>query len=182
MTQPVPAAGFGDAEARLAIYIGNRPPLDDYPRLAHVKPLWPGEIAHIVANTSNHWRKAFNVYAKLLDQLNWPGVSEAGSWQAYRDQRLLQAGGDAALLFSPPDLNCSDRVHVIAGKTYAAALSLPPLTCVDTYFAVHAESRLIVSPYLDYRQLSNARIAQLVTLIQAVRGGAPMPGIQGVQP
>lgn len=178
MKQQSPAAGFGDAGARLAIYIANRPRIDDYPQLAEVKPLLPDELAHIVANTSNHWRKAFNVYAKLLEQLNWPGVSEAGSWQAYRDQRLLQPGCGAALLFSPPDLHDPERVHVIAGKTYAAALALPPLTWVDAYFAVHAESRLIVSPYLDYRQLSNARIAQLVSLIQAVL----IPDSQGVRP
>lgn len=165
--------GLGDADSRLAIYLANRPQLDGYPQLDELKPLMPGELSHIVANTSNHWRKAFNVYAKLLGQLHWPGVQEAGSWQQYRDRRLLQAGCDTALLFSPPDLTATrlaqrQRVHVVAGKTYAAQLSLPPLMWIDAYFAVNAEFRLIVSPYLDYRQLSNARLEQLAGLIQTV--------------
>lgn len=168
MKHRIADTGFGDARAQLVIYLANRPLLDDYPSLNELKPLLPGELAHIVANTSNHWRKAFNVYAKLLEQLHWPGVQDSGSWQDYRDNRLLQPGCATALLFSPPDLTRTDRVHVVAGKTYAAQLSLPPLTWVDAYFAVNEEYRLIVSPYLDYRQLSNARIAQLVELIRAV--------------
>lgn len=165
--------GLGDAGHRLAIYLANRPQLDAYPQLDELKALMPGELSHIVANTSNHWRKAFNVYAKLLDQLNWPGVQESGSWQQYRDHRLLQPGCGTALLFSQPDLTCAPsvaghRVHIVAGKTYAARLPLPPLTWIDAYFAVNTKFRLIVSPYLDYRQLSNARLTQLVGLIQSV--------------
>ncbi len=58
--------GLGAAHSDVCFYIANRPPLDDYPQLQQLRPLASGELAHIVKHTSNHWRKAFNVYAKLL--------------------------------------------------------------------------------------------------------------------
>lgn len=168
--------GFGVGRPKLAVYIANRPVNDHYPRLNVLQPLAPGELQSIVANNSNHWRKAFNVLAKVLWQLNWPEVTgnAASTWQDYRDQHLLQAHSEEALLFSPPVFSCraclsvpgnsakpsldQNRWHVVAGKTYAAALDLPPLTWLDAYFAINKECQLIVSPYLDYRQLSNERI------------------------
>lgn len=58
--------GFGSKNAAVKIYIANRPPIDDYPYLRELRGLAAGEISHIVKNTSNHWRKAFNVYAKFV--------------------------------------------------------------------------------------------------------------------
>ena len=60
------AIGFGAAKATINFYIANRPPIDDYPAMNELRGLVDGEIAHIVKHTSNHWRKVFNVYAKLL--------------------------------------------------------------------------------------------------------------------
>ena len=156
--------GFGSLKARLRFYVANRPALDEYPTRNFLAPLNSGELAHIVANTSNHWRKLFNVYAKLIfalgQQKNLDEYPE--SWQLYRDRYLFQAAGKEALLFSPPDFSAPDCVHIVAGKTYAAALDLPPLTWVDSYFAVNREHRLLVSPYPDYRQLTNTRIDFLI--------------------
>jgi hypothetical protein len=130
-------------------------------------PLAPGELSYIVANTSNHWRKLFSVYAKFLYTLGaqpgWPK-----RWQDYRDGYLLQAGSGVALLFSPPELN-RKAVHIVAGKTYGASLALKGLTWLDASFALDARRRLLVSPYLDYRQLSNARIETLASLIKQYR-------------
>lgn len=167
-------AGFGSEDAELAIYLANRPPLDDYPLLDHVKPLLPGELAYIVANTSNHWRKVFNVYAKFLAALAWDGTVEAGTWQKYRDTGLLQSGCREALLFSSPVFTqqlsctegCQNKISIVAGKTYAAQLALPTLTWLDAYFAINRDYKVIVSPYLDYRQLSNERIDRLAGLVR----------------
>tara|TARA_R110000850_G_scaffold32099_18_gene88071 strand:- start:236 stop:763 length:528 start_codon:yes stop_codon:yes gene_type:complete len=157
------AVGLGDANYRLAFCVANRPALNHYPTLDCMMPLAPGELTHIVANSSNHWRKLFSVYAKFLYQLDaqpgWPT-----RWQDYRDQYLLQAGSGVALLFSEPDTN-HKAVHIIAGKTYAAELGLKGLTWLDSHFAISPERRLLVSPYLDYRQLSNEKIAMLTALI-----------------
>ena len=158
--------GLGAENMRLAIYIANRPLNAQYPSLITLQPLVAGELQNIVANNSNHWRKVFNVFAKILWQIQWPQSTNntASRWQDYRDQHLLQAHSYEALLFSPPDLE-APHIKIVAGKTYAAALSLPPLKWLDAHFAVNKAHQLIVCPYLDYRQLSNERIAKLGVLI-----------------
>jgi len=172
----LPLIGFGEKGCDIAVCIANRPVIDDYPQLDQLKPLAKGELQHIVANTSNHWRKVFNVFAKLLYQLADERMNPFPSWQSYRDQQLLQLGSREALLFSPPNVtsvnalpNDNQTIYIIAGKTYAAELKVPGLIWLDTYFAIHRVEPIIVSPYLDYRQLSNQRIEQLVQLVHQVR-------------
>ncbi len=161
--------GFGDRAYRLAFCGANRPMIDHYPQLDHLQPLAAGELSHIVSNTSNHWRKVFNVYAKFLYLLNGALRSRFAGWQSYRDQQLLQSGSGDAFLFSPPPItDGSGPIHIVAGKTYAAQLEIGQLHWSDQHFAVHPTAPLIVSPYLDYRQLSNERIARLVELVVEV--------------
>lgn len=173
--------GFGGEGFDIAIYIANRPPIDNYPQLNCLHGLAKGELEHIVANCSNHWRKVFNVYAKFLlalQKLTQQTTSEKDTlvdalrnisrWQNYRDHQLLQIGSREALLFSPPDLTRANTVHIIAGKTYASELQIEvPLTWEDNYFAINRSCKLIVSPYLDYRQLSDLRIEQLANLVKS---------------
>ncbi|VUD41904.1 hypothetical protein TDB9533_00584 [Thalassocella blandensis] len=167
--------GFGCPDSHIHFYIANRPPIDDYPQMQELRGLASGEIAHIVKNTSNHWRKVFNVYAKLL--FDWQALIPHKSqrfvhhenWQSLRDETLFQENSHASLLFNRPDVDRkSNAIRIIAGKTYAASLDLPALEWLDNFFAINKEYRLIVSPYPDYRQLSNARIAQLITLMQSM--------------
>lgn len=163
--------GLGSKNSTINFYIANRPALDDYPALQELRGLAMGELAHIVKHTSNHWRKVFNVYAKFL--FDWYQSQNRkdlpNTWQAYRDLELFQPHSHEALLFSPPEFdNSKSTVHIIAGKTYAANLHLPPLTWLDSYFAINKEYRLIVSPYPDYRQLSNQRIARLIELMHTL--------------
>lgn len=163
--------GLGSHKSIINFYIANRPSIDDYPVMNELRGLAMGELTHIVKHTSNHWRKAFNVYAKLL--FDWYRLKNRkdlpDSWQAYRDLELFQPHSHEALLFSPPQLNKQSQViHIIAGKTYAANLNLPPLIWLDAYFAINQEYRIIVAPYPDYRQLSNKRIARLIELMQSL--------------
>lgn len=174
--KPPEAIGFGAQNSAIRFYIANRPAIDNYPAMSELRGLMPGEIDHIVNNTSNHWRKVFNVYAKLLfDYGSQQGKSLAASWQHYRDNALFTENSHAALLFSAPVLAApntpiahAEAVHIIAGKTYAQRLALPSLTWLDAHFAINPTARIIVAPYPDYRQLSNARIAQLITLMQSL--------------
>lgn len=167
----IPPVGLGSVKPEIRFYIANRPMIDHYPKLNHVQPLATGEISHITKHTSNHWRKVFNVYAKFL--FDWHLLQKRanmpGSWQEYRDRELFQAYSCEALLFSAPDFSRteSNHFHIIAGKTYAAALQLPPLIWLDTHFAINKEYRLILSPYPDYRQLSNMRITQLIDIMRS---------------
>ena len=161
--------GLGSKNSNIKFYIANRPPIDDYPTLHELRGLATGELAHIVKHTSNHWRKAFNVYAKLL--FDWYQLHQRQdlphTWQEYRETELFQPHSHEALFFSAPQLDSRNAcLHIIAGKTYAAHLKLPPLTWLDAHFALNKEHRLIVAPYPDYRQLSNERIAQLIELMR----------------
>lgn len=146
--------GLGSTHSSINFYIANRPPLDDYPAMNNLRSLAVGELAHIVIHTSNHWRKVFNVYAKLL--FDWYSMQQRtdlpASWQAYRDTELFQSHAHEALLFNPPNFEVnSSAIHIVAGKTYAANLPLPPLIWLDNQFAINKEQRLIVAPYPDYR-------------------------------
>ncbi len=163
--------GLGPHKFSIAIYIANRPELDDYPSLNRLQPMVPGEIAYIAQETGNHWRKVFNVSAKFIFQLlteSTDGHELPQSWQEYRDSILYQKHSPCTLLFSPPQFTNENVVHIVAGHTYARELGLNNLLWLDEKFAINRSLRLIVCPYLDYRQLSNARIDQLSGLVSSL--------------
>lgn len=172
----------------VCVYTANRPPIEPYTQQTDLMPIVSDEIYNIAQLTGNHWRKVFNVYAKLMftffELLNKRSVMleashpftralECPSWQAYRDTQLLQANSQSTLLFSLPDIQAINTVHIVMGKGYAEQLGYP---CVEPYtvdhqhqdFAVYAHQNLIVCPYFDYRQLSNIKIEALVELMLAM--------------
>jgi hypothetical protein len=156
--------GVGGQAAKLVVFIANRPPLPTFESLEIFRPLVDGEIAAIAQESGNHWRKIFNCYAKLAYSLDATGEN---SWQHYRDRRLLQQDSNEQLIFSPPKFTDHNQIHIICGKTYFQSLKLTlKVDWIDPYFAVAQSFPLIVSPYFDYRQLSNQRIDQLVRLIK----------------
>jgi len=163
--------GLGDNKPSIAVYIGNRPPLMEFERLSDVVPLKRGDVRDIGLQTGNGWRKVFNVYAKVLFELN---ANHCSTWQQLRDDCLLQPGCGHALLFSEfqtePDIDVSacGVVHIITGRTYALEhCKTGHLEWLNKDFAVNRSQRLIVCPYFDYRQLSNIKILQLVSLVQS---------------
>jgi hypothetical protein len=161
--------GFGNAQGSIKVYIEHRPPMEEFAELNRVLPIDRHTIERINQAGGNHWRKIFNVLAKLMH-----GLSPSGcfNWQEYRDKRLLTTQDNLCLLFNKPTLLKSsllasqDAVKIIAGKGYAQrCVSAQLWQWVSPRFAVIPEQRLIVSPYLDYRQLSNERLAHLQQLI-----------------
>ncbi|KZN54272.1 hypothetical protein N474_18150 [Pseudoalteromonas luteoviolacea CPMOR-2] len=174
----IPTQGFGVTEGLLAVYVENKPPLKEFKNLNKIVPLQAGEIEYINQECGNGWRKVFNVYSKFIAELKLPDhnftkLSGPNSrWQSYRDNALLQAHSQEALLFSAPDLAQNNYTwHIIAGRTYAKQLLRDQifthsLVWLDEEFAIDEENKLIVCPYFDYRQLSNIKIAKLVALIQ----------------
>lgn len=161
--------GLGSKNSAINFYIANRPMIDNYPAMNELRGLASGELAHIVKHTSNHWRKVFNVYAKLLFDWYRDKKDLPQTWQEYRDTELFQSHSGEALLFSKPTQDNCSAIHIIAGKTYAAQLNLPPLDWLDAYFAVNMEHNIIVAPYPDYRQLSNERINRLIKIMQEMK-------------
>ena len=172
------SSGFGDATATLRVYIANRPPMAEYADLDTVQPLHSGEIDLINRACGNGWRKVFNVYAKLLftlDTQQFTFTQQASSWQQYRDQHLLQAYSNTALLFSVPALQrATNTVHIIAGRTHAKALLdagfAAQLHWLNHEFAIDQHHRVLVCPYFDYRQLNNEKLTYLATLIKTLAG------------
>ena len=159
------AVGFGSCDYRLAVCIGNRPLLPEYQTLGLIKPLERGEIAHIVDKTGNHWRKIFNLYAKLMFQLD---SSTETSWQNYRDNVLLQKGSGHTLIFSDPKclLGSGETAFIISGKSYAQGLGIFDATVsIGDGFYIDVLRKTIVTPYFDYRQLSNRKLDMLTSIM-----------------
>jgi hypothetical protein len=144
------AVGLGILDAKIIFYIRNCPPLAHYQNLTRVKALVANEIADISRETSNHWRKIFNVYAKLLFKIS---PEQFTSWQHLRDSLLLQAESDHCLLFSAPDLlsaKPSQKLHIILGKGYAEQLGLcNGCIWLSHDFAINIDLGVIICPYFD---------------------------------
>lgn len=166
--------GFGDADAQVNVYIANRPPMAEYAELQQVQPLQGGEIELINRACGNGWRKVFNVYAKLLfalDTKQFVFSAQTTSWQLFRDRHLLQQHSNTALWFSAPKLTAgSNKIHIIAGRTYAKTLLdaglNTELVWLNNEFAVDRYYRVLVCPYFDYRQLNNEKLIFLAQLIK----------------
>lgn len=169
------AIGLGDKDATFRVYIENRPKVDFLKNINHVEPLSKEKISNIVEHTGNHWRKIFNVFAKLIHEKE---QQTSQTWQDYRDNSLLTSNSGYSLLFSAPDIlsktekdkqNTKSIVNIVMGKTYATKLGLAEhFDWLSSSFAIHQESNSIICPYFDYRQLSNIKIKQLVKLIRSL--------------
>jgi hypothetical protein len=164
--------GIGNPNASIKVYIQNRPPLPNYDDLAIVEALEGGDIATIAQQIGNHWRKIFNVYAKIIFELD---VKPFDSWQTLRDNNLLQLGSDQCLMFSPLSISQlpTQAIHIIMGKGYASHLDLSQhCLWLSPDFAINTSLKLIICPYFDYRQLSNIKIIQLVKLVRSLQANS----------
>ena len=159
--------GLGNCSASLRLFIGNRPALPDRLKRNAVTALQSDEMAALIAANSNHWRKIFNLYAKLSFALF--ANTQTPSWQHYRDQKLLQADSKQALLFSGWSMALTDApvVNLICGKGYADTLGvLENAEDLGDGFFLPPVKRTLITPYFDYRALSNAKLAWLVNWLQ----------------
>lgn len=154
---------FGHPKPSLTVLIDKTPSLPSTP--CPVKPpnLAPGELAEIVAVNSNHWRKVFNVYAKLLFALH---PDSGRDWQSVRDQKLFQKHQPHALKMAGSALP-GPGVTLITGKAYAESLleHWPQDSGIDGVWIDVNEQRL-VCPYFDYRAFPNKRIEQVAELMR----------------
>jgi hypothetical protein len=160
--------GFGDAQAKLMVCIGNRPDVESCRTMTGVQPIIKDQLASIVAETGNHWRKIFNIYAKLLHQLE---NTSFATWQDYRDEKLLMKNCGHAMIFSDV-ISCREKTSgtiIVSGKTYAEAQGvMEGCVQIDESFYLNKAQKIIVAPYFDYRQLSNLKIEKLVELVQNI--------------
>ncbi len=158
--------GVGDRHYRVAVCIGNCPDMPEFQTLDSLKPLEYGDIQRIVDATGNHWRKIFNIFAKLMYQLD---KHTETTWQDYRDCILLQQGCGHALIFSSfESLPPSDGAFlIVAGKSYAKELGVfESVKLLGEGIYIDTSANVIVTPYFDYRQLSNRKLDMLISLIK----------------
>ena len=187
---PIQHIGFGDENADFVVYIDKLPPAEPWQYLQTIQPLDATEIDTINQYCGNGWRKVFNVYAKLLFAVDPQGYL---SWQQLRQEHLLQANSNHALIVQngqqfTPLTSANNRVQLIMGKTFgwriaqqlqcdvqavfaaapAKPLSLTKHSTHDFCFAQfkQQEQCFIICPYFDYRQLTNQRITELVSIIK----------------
>lgn len=130
---------WGAARPTLILYLSHRP---------NAMTL---DVAALLAANSNHWRKIVNLLAKVACPV-------ADEWRHFRDETLFQ---ETALCFEP-QLAQASCWHWIGGKENLSrfsdlqhsALPLPAAPGI----AVDPQKRVLLTPYLDYRQLSNVLV------------------------
>lgn len=146
---------LGSHRPRLVLYLPHRPnglaQLVDAP-----------DARALVAANSNHWRKIVTLLAKIA-------CPDADGWRRFRDEALFQ---HTALCFAPALVNTGSW-HWIGGRDNlqrfpalqhaARPLDDSPGVSIDP------DRRLLLTPYPDYRQLSNALVSR-IRLALAGRG------------
>ncbi len=153
---------LGSDTPHLALYLPHRPN-----NMEHLVDT-PSAQALVMAN-SNHWRKIVTLLAKIASPA-------AEDWRQFRDGPLFQ---NTALCFNP-ELNNHARWHWIGGKdnlgrftplTHQAA---PLAGCPEV--AIDPALRLLLTPYPDYRQLSNQTVERIRAALTALDFyGEPLP-------
>lgn len=163
-------SGLGDEHAEFCVYLANRPPMPEFTDHEGLLPLLPGDIYRIGQETGNHWRKIFNVYAKLLFELGGMRTEGSATWQAYRDGKMLQAGSKVALIYGSSVASNTEtsKITLIMGKQFADDTDFWKYDgqWINADFAINSKG-WILCPYFDYRQLSNIKITTLVSIIKS---------------
>lgn len=156
--------GLGDASPLLVVCAPHWPPTLQPSQRKQLSPLSGDDLNQLVLAGGNHWRKIFNLYAKLLHGL----TPLEPDWQSCRDQRLLQSGSACALVFEQGWRPEPGQLCLVMGQTYGRSLgwlTSDQVLHAEHPFVQHPEQAVIVTPYFDYRQLSNARLTALVQQI-----------------
>lgn len=164
--------GLGNANAAINVYVESTPNIDQYLKQTTCRFMDEDEINTIGQQAGNGWRKVFNVYAKFIYELSIEEVRPYKSWQLFRDKQLLQTNSSLCLWLScsakqlTNNIKKNNTIHIVMGKGYANRLSLTEQCFwLSEDFAINNEQKLIISPYFDYRQLTNKKITFLCQLL-----------------
>ncbi|BES70112.1 hypothetical protein RE428_11300 [Marinobacter nanhaiticus D15-8W] len=141
----------------------------DFPRVTLYLPHRPRGLIQLIENpnahallslNSNHWRKIVTLLAKIASPV-------ADGWRQFRDQDLFR---DTALGFSP-ELDEGSHWHWIGGKENLQRFGhlhhdAQPL--VDqSEVLIDPDKRLLLTPYPDYRQLSNTMVDRIRVALES---------------
>ncbi|MCK0153077.1 hypothetical protein MWU49_05135 [Alcanivorax sp. S6407] len=143
---------LGSPSARLVLYLPHLP--EGLESFCHA----PSAQAIVEAN-SNHWRKIINLLAKVASPVEQ-------DWRGFRDGPLFER---TALCFVP-ELQAGEEWHWIAGQANLLRFSSLELDACpaleDPEVALDEGRRVLITPYPDYRQISNARVARIRALLE----------------
>ncbi len=142
-----PADYLGASHPRLVLYLPHRP--NNLAQLVDA----PSAQALVAAN-SNHWRKIVTLLAKIASPA-------ADDWRRFRDEELFR---QTALCFAPR-LTATVGWHWIGGKDNLERFGdlhhdAQPLADSADIF-IDPDMRLLLTPYPDYRQLSNVLVSNI---------------------
>ena len=137
---------LGTPQPTLTLYLPHRPEglaeLIDAP-----------DAGRLMENNSNHWRKIVTLLAKV--------ASPQEDWRSFRDDALF---AHTALCFTP-HLEDVPGWHWIGGKDNLQRFNVEGLNAKRLRgapeVALDAEKQVLLTPYPDYRQLSNATVAEI---------------------
>lgn len=111
----------------------------------------------LMDRNSNHWRKIVTLLAKV--------ASPDEEWRSFRDDALFQ---HTALCFAPRLMDVN-AWHWIGGKDNLQRFNidgLHPVPLRDSpAVAIDNEKQILLTPYPDYRQLNNATVSQIRTVL-----------------
>lgn len=114
----------------------------------------------LVAANSNHWRKIVTLLAKIASPV-------AADWRTFKDNELFQ---HTALCFAPQIVDMPVW-HWIGGKDNLQRFEFLPLQAQPLADApevlLDTGKRLLLTPYPDYRQLSNRLVGLIRTALDA---------------
>lgn len=143
---------LGSPHPKLVLYLPHRPnglePLLEHP-----------SAGALVAANSNHWRKIVTLLAKIASP-------HADDWRRFRDESLFQ---QTALCFAPKLVKGTpidaSSWHWIGGRENLQRFTslhhqAEPLTNGADVFLDRGK-RLLLTPYPDYRQLSNRLVSDI---------------------
>jgi hypothetical protein len=155
-TEPLPRVGAEPATGGFSL---PAPPILP----AAWDPMAADAVAQLVALNGNHWRKIVTLMAKIC--------SPDEDWRTYRDRQLLKH--KEVILIGAQALSPLARWHLVTGRAAADRLGLneadamgiagaPALRLLklketsDKPSADEAvEEKILLTPYLDYRQYPN---------------------------
>ncbi|WP_066963884.1 hypothetical protein [Microbulbifer sp. Q7] len=142
---------LGPPRPALILYLPHRPQgLDEL--------IAAPDAQQLMENNSNHWRKIMTLLAKV--------ASPQAEWRSFRDDALF---AHTALCFAPR-LEDAPGWHWIGGKENLQRFTIEDLNAKALKgapeVALDIEKRVLLTPYPDYRQLSNATVAEIRTALE----------------
>ena len=141
---------LGTSAPSLVLYLPHRP--EGLGQLVKAP-----DARRLMENNSNHWRKIVTLLAKV--------ASPHEEWRSFRDNALFE---HTALCFSPR-LRELPTWHWIGGKDNVQRFNIEGLNAkplrTAPEVALDPEKQILLTPYPDYRQLSNATVSEIRTAL-----------------